>query len=119
MNAELVKEMEAYGYKIYDHAGDAVGMTDVEKELLDHRITLAHSIRKRREKLGLSQQDLAKRLKIGQRRVAKIEWADPGISLDEMLSAYSALGGRVAIKELPARSSNGAKQRKKKAKAAV
>ena len=92
--------MEAYGYKIYDHVGDAVGMTEQEKELLDHRITLANSIRKRREKLGLSQKDLATRLKISQRRVAKIEWADPGVSLDEILNAYAAMGGRVAIKQL-------------------
>ena len=122
MDAATRKTLEAEGYRVYDHVGDAVGMTVEEKELLDLRITLAISIRKRREKLGLSQEELATRLKVSERRVVKIEWSDPAISLDELLRAYAALGGRVTIKELPPYSTNGSakngvKSKKKKAKA--
>ena len=55
MNAEERKALEAKGYRVYDHAGDAVGMNEEEKELMDIRITLSRAVRKRREKLQLSQ----------------------------------------------------------------
>jgi hypothetical protein len=32
------KALEAKGYKIYDHAADAVGLTDEEKRELDARV---------------------------------------------------------------------------------
>jgi ribosome-binding protein aMBF1 (putative translation factor) len=117
MDAERQKRLEAIGWKVYDHAGDVFGMTEAEKQEIDFRIDLSNAVRKRRESLGLSPQDLATRLKISKRRVAKIEWGDGDISLDEMLRAYSALGGRLAIKELPPHSANGAKPRKKKPRA--
>ena len=99
MDAELQKAMEARGYKFYAHAGDAVGMTEDEKELLDIRITLAISVRKRREKLKMSQKDLATRLKTTQPRVAKIEQADRDVSFDQIFRAYAVLGGRLVIKD--------------------
>ncbi len=116
MGAATRKALAVESDRVYDHIGDAVGMTEEEKELLDLRITLAISVRKRREKLGLSQKELATRLKVGERRVAKIEWSDPAISLDEILRAYSALGGRVTIKELPPYSAGGAKNGARPAK---
>ena len=50
MNAERRRALEAKGYRVYDHAGDAVGMNEEEKELMDIRITLSRAVRKRREK---------------------------------------------------------------------
>ena len=55
MNAKLQKAMEARGYKFYEHAGDAVGMTEEEKYLMDLRITLSNAVRERRKKLKLTQ----------------------------------------------------------------
>jgi predicted XRE-type DNA-binding protein len=119
MNAEQRKALEAEGYKVYDHAGDAVGLTEEEKQLMDIRITLAISVRNRREKLQLSQQDLALRLKTSQPRVAKIERAAHDVSFDQIVRAYVALGGRMLLTELETRSGNGlnggAKPGKKKA----
>jgi predicted XRE-type DNA-binding protein len=99
MDAERRKALKARGYKVYDHAGDAVGMTEDEKELLDIRITLAISVRKRREKLKMSQKDLATRLKTTQPRVAKIEQADRDVSFDQIFRAYAVLGGRLVVKD--------------------
>jgi ribosome-binding protein aMBF1 (putative translation factor) len=59
MDAKLQKAMEGHGYKFYDHAGDAVGMTEEEKHLMDLRIDLARMVRARRQKQGLSQKELA------------------------------------------------------------
>ena len=113
--------LEAQGYKVYDHAGDAVGMTEEEKQLMEIRVDLALKVRKRREELGLTQKDLAIRLKTSQPRVVKIEWGSPGVSLEQILNAFAVMGGRVAITELPPHSGNGAKngtlKGKKKSKA--
>lgn len=120
MDAERRKQLDALGWKSYEHAGDIFGMSEAEKQELDFRIDLANAVKKRRESLGLSQQDLANRLKISKQRVAKIEWGDGEISLEEMLRTYSSLGGRLAIMELPAHSTTGAngsaKPRKKKSR---
>src|SRR5437867_2926284 len=94
MDAETRKWAEAQGYKVYDHAGDALGLTEEEKHLMDLRIDLSNAVRKRREKLGLSQKKLAARLKISQRRIAKIEWGDWDVPIDDILNAYAAMGGR-------------------------
>jgi predicted XRE-type DNA-binding protein len=121
MNAERRRALEAKGYRVYDHAGDAVGMNEEEKELMDIRITLSRAVRKRREKLQLSQKELATRLKITQARVSKIEWGDRDVSLDQIFSAYVAMDGYVATKELAPHAGNGVdggpKPRKKKARA--
>ncbi len=121
MNAERRKTLEARGYKVYDHAGDAVGMTEDEKQEMDFRMYLSRAIRKRREELGLSQKDLASRLKVSASKAAKIEFGNFDVSLEQVLRAYSALGGRLALTELPPHSSNGvpkgAKLAKKKAPA--
>ncbi|MSU77013.1 MAG: helix-turn-helix domain-containing protein [Gemmataceae bacterium] len=121
MNAERRKALEARGYKVYDHAGDAVGMTEDEKQEMDFRIFLSRAIRKRRNELGLSPKDLAVRLKVSESRAAKIEFGNYDVPLEQVLHAYSALGGRLAFTELPPHSSNGVpkgtKAAKKKARA--
>jgi ribosome-binding protein aMBF1 (putative translation factor) len=109
MNAERHKALEARGYRIYDHAADALGLTDDERELMDIRIELAISVRKRREELQLSQKDLAIRLKTTQPRIVRIEQAAPDVSLDQIFRAYAAMGGRILVKKLAIRSANGVK----------
>jgi ribosome-binding protein aMBF1 (putative translation factor) len=99
MNADKRKSLEARGYKVYDHAGDAVGMTEEEKHLMDLRLSLSNMVRERRQKLGLSQKELAIRLGTSQPRVAKIEWGDWDVSFDQIFRAYAALGGRIVIKD--------------------
>ena len=75
-------------------------MTEEEKHLLDVRITLSNAVRNRRKKLNLSQKELAARLGTSQPRVAKIEWGNRHVSLDQIFRAYAVMGGRIAIKEL-------------------
>jgi ribosome-binding protein aMBF1 (putative translation factor) len=116
MEGEKRNALEARGYKVYDHAGDAVRMTEEEKHEMDLRITLSRMVRKLREKLGLTQKDLASRLKTSQPRVAKIEWGDWDVSLDQIFRACAAMGGRLVLKEAETDSRNGANGRAKKAK---
>lgn len=50
------------------------------------------SVRDRRMAQGLSQAELAERLKSSQSRIAKVEAADPTVSADLLLRALFALG---------------------------
>jgi ribosome-binding protein aMBF1 (putative translation factor) len=107
MDANKEKALEAAGWRSGD-AADFLGMTDAERQELDLRVALSRAVCERRKKLGLSQLDLAKRLKVNKRTIDKIEYGAGDITLEQMLGAYSALGGRLTIKELPPHSGNGA-----------
>ena len=103
MDAETRRWMEEQGYQVFDHAADAVGLTGPgERELLDLRIRLAISIRKMRESKRLSQKELAKRMKTTQPRVARIETGSGGVSIDQMICAYVAAGGKIEFVPSPA-----------------
>ena len=53
---------------------------------------MSRAVRERRAKLSQSQAALAKRLNSSQSRVAKMEAADPTVSVDLLLKALFALG---------------------------
>lgn len=97
MDAKKRKAIEAAGWKIGD-AADFLEMSDEERQLLDARVSLALAIRQQREALALSQKDLGAKLKTSQPRVAKIERAASDVSLDQLVRAFTAVGGRIAIK---------------------
>ena len=108
MDTEKQKALEAAGWKFGD-AADFLGMDEAERQELDLRVSLIRAIRTLREKLGLTQKDLAIRLKTSQPRVAKIERGAGDVSLDQIFRAYLVMGGRVAITELTPHSGNGTK----------
>ena len=98
MDSEKRKALEAAGWRFGD-AADFVGMTRDESQLLDARIEAALAVRRQREAMKLSQKQLANRIKTTQPRVAKIERAAPDVSLDQILRAFAAAGGRIAVKQ--------------------
>ena len=59
------------------------------------RLTLALAIRRQRQANGLSQKQLGERIGTTQPRVAKIEVGAPDVSLDQLVRAYAAAGGRI------------------------
>jgi ribosome-binding protein aMBF1 (putative translation factor) len=83
--------LEAHGWRVGDTA-DFLDLTSEEAALVETKLALSGSVRERRTKQGLSQADLARRLKSSQSRVAKIEAADPTVSADLLLRALFALG---------------------------
>ena len=83
--------LEAHGWRVGD-AADFLDLSAEESALVDTKLALSGSVRERRSKQGLSQAELAKRLKSSQSRVAKIEAADPTVSADLLLRALFALG---------------------------
>jgi transcriptional regulator with XRE-family HTH domain len=100
MDSKKRMALEAAGWRFGD-AADFLGMTDEERQLLDARVEAALAVRRQREALKLSQKELASRIKTSQPRVAKIERAAPDVSLDQILRAFAAAGGRIAVKQVP------------------
>ena len=71
MDAAKKKKLEAKGWRV-GSAADFLGLSDAEAELVDIKVRLARALQERREKAGLSQAELAKKLKTSQPRVANM-----------------------------------------------
>lgn len=99
MDAAKRKALEAVGWRFGD-AAEFLGMTDEERVLLDARVEAALAVRRQREAVNLSQKELAARIKTSQPRIAKIERAAPDVSLDQILRAFAAAGGRIRVKQV-------------------
>jgi len=91
MDKAKEKRLEAAGWAV-DSAADFLGLSEEEVSLVELRLRLSDSVRRRRTRLGLSQSAVAKRLGSSQSQVAKMEAADPSVSLDLLLRALLALG---------------------------
>lgn len=97
MDATKRKSLESAGWKFGD-AADFLELSDVERQLLDARVAIALAVRRQRESLDLSQKELGARLKTSQPRVAKIERAAPDVSLDQLVRALMAAGGKIVVR---------------------
>ena len=117
MDKRKRKALESSGWKVGD-AADWLELTPEERQILDLKVKLAQAIRRLRQLGNLSQKELATRLKTSQPRVAKIEGACGDVSLDQLVSALTAAGGKLVT-----RSSVGKRQqagrKNKQAKASV
>ena len=65
-------------------------LTDAQAEAIEIRLRLAAQVRERRHRLGLSQQQLAKRLGTTQARISKAE--NSNASIDTLVRSLLALG---------------------------
>jgi ribosome-binding protein aMBF1 (putative translation factor) len=74
------KKLEAAGWRV-GTADEFLGLSDFESMIVDIKLALGDALRERRVRLHLSQRDLAKRINSSQSRVAKMEAADPDVSL--------------------------------------
>jgi hypothetical protein len=89
------KRLEARGWR-FGSAEDFLELTPGEAALVNMRLSLADALRVRRARLGISQGELARRLGSSQSRVAKMEAAEIDVSLDLLVRAILALGGKPA-----------------------
>jgi DNA-binding XRE family transcriptional regulator len=85
--------LEAAGWKFGDY-GDFLGLSDAERQIVELGIRLCRGIREARERVGMTQADLASAMRSTQPRVARIEAGGRGVSLDQMMRAYFTVGGR-------------------------
>ena len=91
------KRLEAAGWQT-GSAADFVGLTYEEAAYVEVRVRLSDALKARRIASELSQKAVAKAIASSQSRVAKMEAADPSVSLDLLIRALIALG--VSLAEL-------------------
>lgn len=91
MDAKQKKRLEADGWRFGSYA-DFLGLTDAEVVLVDLRASLAAALKARRARLGVTQVELAKRLRSSQSRVAKMEAGNPTVSFELLMRALLVLG---------------------------
>lgn len=91
MKPSKARRIKAAGWKV-GSAKELLGLSSEEESLIEMKLSLATSLRKLREASGLTQSQLAKRLGSSQSRVAKLESADPSVSIDLLVRSLLALG---------------------------
>ena len=84
-------KLEAAGWAV-GSVKEFLGLSDAEAALIEMKLGLSRSLRERRLKCGLSQVQLAERLRSSQSRVAKMEAGDPSVSMDLLVSSLLLLG---------------------------
>lgn len=85
------KRLEHKGWKV-GTADEFLDLTPEESAFLDLKLRLSESLRERRTRENLTQQQLAALIKSSQSRVAKMEAGDPTVSLDLLVKTLLALG---------------------------
>jgi hypothetical protein len=83
--------LEAKGWKI-GSAPEFLKLTDQEEAYAELRLKLADAMKRPRIRRNLTQADLAKVMKSGQSRVAKMESGDASVSLDLVVRSLLAIG---------------------------
>jgi len=71
---------------------DFLDLSEADVEYIETRRALSRLLKARRGKLRLSQVQVAARLRTSQSRVAKMEKADPTVSVDLLLQSLFRLG---------------------------
>ena len=85
------ERLEKRGWKV-GSVQEFLGLSDEEALYVELRVRLSTTLRRRRERQHLSQVEVARRLHSSQSRVAKMEGADPSVSLDLLIRSLLALG---------------------------
>jgi DNA-binding XRE family transcriptional regulator len=91
MKAEKKKKLDAAGWTVGD-ARDFLALTPDEAEFVEIKLALARRLRALREQRHWTQAELAKHVGSSQSRVAKMEAADPTVSVDLLVRSLLAAG---------------------------
>src|SRR3982750_2678984 len=93
MNKTKRSRLAARGWRVVS-AKEFLGLSPEEAALVETRLTLSQALRSRRVAQGLTQGELARRLKSSQSRVAKMEAGDRTVSVDLLVKALFSLGAK-------------------------
>jgi predicted transcriptional regulator len=83
--------LERAGWRV-GSTREFLGLNAEEAAFIELKLSLAQSLRRERQKQGLTQTQLAKRLESSQSRVAKMEAGDRSVSLDLLVRSLLAIG---------------------------
>jgi len=93
VDAKTKKKLEAAGWATGD-AKDFLELSDAEAAFVDMKLALAADLRARRLEKHLNQTQVARVIGSSQSRVAKMEAADPSVSVDLLIRSILKLGAR-------------------------
>src|SRR5260370_44826 len=85
------KRLQSAGWRVGSSA-DFLGLSDEEAALVEVKLGLASAIRKQRSRRRMTQEQLGRLLGSSQSRVAKMEAADPSVSIDLMVRSLLRMG---------------------------
>jgi DNA-binding XRE family transcriptional regulator len=91
------KKLEKLGGRVTT-TQEFLELIDAEAAIVELRLELAAALRKHRVAAGLTQAELAKAIGSSQSRVAKMESGDPQASLESLVRAIVAAGGKPRLK---------------------
>lgn len=91
MKAEKRRKLENAGWRVGD-AKDFLKLTPGEAEFVEIKLALARRVRELREEHNWTQAEFARRVGSSQSRVAKMEAADPTVSVDLLVRSLLAAG---------------------------
>lgn len=85
------ERLEAAGWKSVS-VKDLLSLTDEEESYIELKLQLSNALKRRRKRLHWSQETLASRIRSSQSRIAKMEAADPTVSIDLLVRGLLATG---------------------------
>ncbi|MEK9136218.1 MAG: helix-turn-helix transcriptional regulator [Bacteroidota bacterium] len=91
MNTAKRKRLEAKGWKV-GNTSDFLNLSPEESAYVELKLTLSKSLQEARRAKKITQEQLARRLKSSQSRVAKMESGHPSVSIDLLVRSLLALG---------------------------
>ena len=91
MHKSKKKRLEAAGWRVGD-AAEFLDLSDEDVALIEVKLALAKLVRKLRGKRRWTQTYVAGLVDSSQSRVAKMEAADPGVSIDLLMRTVLAMG---------------------------
>lgn len=90
------REGLALGHRAADREDSAVHFSDCESDeetaYVELKLALSSSLRQWRTQRGVTQMELAKRLRSSQSRIAKMEAADTSVSIDLLVRSLLSIG---------------------------
>ena len=91
MKVSKRKKLENAGWRV-SSADEFLGLSPDESAYIDMKLALSETLKEERIKKKLSQVEFARMIASSQSRVAKMEAADPSVSIDLLLRSLLALG---------------------------
>ena len=104
------EKLKAAGWAV-GSVQEFLGLSESDAALIEMKLSLSRSLRDRRQRHGVSQVELAKRLRSSQSRIAKMEAGDPSVSMDLLVSSLLVLGAGAADLAKAIRGGEGGKSR--------
>jgi len=91
MDRRKEQHLQSAGWKI-GNATQFLRLNDEDAALIELKLGLANAVREERRRRRMTQQQLGKLLGSSQSRVAKMEAADPSVSIDLMVRSLLRMG---------------------------